>query len=147
MNSGLIKMQFFVMLLYFLRKNGINKIASQVSFKLFVKLFYNSCSVELLSEPYLEPSRKSAMELFLRKWLTLTIFVKKAPSQMFDRVLNIPLPVDGYYLHGLSTSMNILLFQNVSKMQLQDCNIVEDCSFTISWRRSLSYRNQSISLL
>ena len=40
MNSGLIKMQFFIMLLYFHRKNEINKIASQVSFKLFVKLFW-----------------------------------------------------------------------------------------------------------
>ena len=130
MNSGLIKMQFFIMLLYFHRKNGINKIASQVSFKLFVKFFNNSCSVELLSEPYLEPSRKSAMELFLRKQLT-SYFRKKAPSQMFECILIKSLPLDGCYLHGHSRSMYILLFQNVTNMQLQGYNIVEDRNISL----------------
>ena len=38
-NSVLIKIQFLSMLLYFHRKTKINKVSSQVSFKLFVQLF------------------------------------------------------------------------------------------------------------
>ena len=38
-NSVLIKIQFLSMLLYFHRKTKINKVSSQVSFKLFVELF------------------------------------------------------------------------------------------------------------
>ena len=52
------------MLLYFHSKNEINKITSQVFFKLFVKLFGNSYSAELFSDAYLEPSRKSTMGAF-----------------------------------------------------------------------------------
>ena len=36
----LIEMQFFSMLLYFDRENEINKISSQLSYKLFVKFFW-----------------------------------------------------------------------------------------------------------
>ena len=50
-------------------------------------------------------------------------------AQMLDWVLNTPLTLECYYLHGLSRSMYILLLKNVSKMQLQDCNIVEDQGF------------------
>ena len=45
------------------------------------------------SEAYLEPSRTSTMELF-QKQLTINCFRKKAPSNMFDWVLNTPL-----YMH------------------------------------------------
>lgn len=38
-NSFLIKMQFFSIIIYFLMENEIIKISSEVSFKLFVKLF------------------------------------------------------------------------------------------------------------
>ena len=54
---------------------------------------------------------------------------------MFDWVLNMPLFLDGYYLHGL-VSMNILLSQNVSNMYFQDNNEVQDCSF----REFLSFK-------
>ena len=47
------------MLLYFHWENEINKVSSQVSFKLLVKLFWKQLFLELLSEAYL-----SAMELF-----------------------------------------------------------------------------------
>ena len=39
-NSDLIKIQFFSMLLYFQRKNEINNFSFQVFFKLFVKLLW-----------------------------------------------------------------------------------------------------------
>ena len=38
-NSFLIKMQFFSIIIYFLMENEIIKISSEVSFKLFVKFF------------------------------------------------------------------------------------------------------------
>ena len=47
------------MLLYFHWENEINKVSSQVSFKLLMKLFWKQLFLELLSEVYL-----SAMELF-----------------------------------------------------------------------------------
>ena len=42
------------------------------------------------------------MELFA-KIVNVNYFRKKAPSEMFDWVLNTPLPLDGYYLRGLSS--------------------------------------------
>ena len=47
---------------------------------------------------------------------------------MFDWVLNTPLFIDGYYLMALLVSMYICLFQNVSKTQFQDHNVVQQFS-------------------
>ena len=49
-----------------------------------------------LSEPYLELSQISTMELFRKNSLRLLVvnyFRKKAPSQVFDWVLNTPLTI------------------------------------------------------
>ena len=46
---------------------------------------------------------------------------------MFDWVLNTPLFIDGYYLHGLTSSMYICLFQNVSKIAI--CCIIVITSY------------------
>ena len=49
---------------------------------------------------------------------------------MFDWVLNTPLFLDVFFYMVLLASMHRLLFQNVSKMQFQDYNVAQDCSFT-----------------
>ena len=49
---------------------------------------------------------------------------------MFDWVLNTPLFLDVFFYMALLASMHRLLFQNVSKMQFQDYNVAQDCSFT-----------------
>ena len=61
-------MQFFIMLLYFHRKNEINK------------HFYGGA--------------------FLAKVVNVNYFRKKA---LLDWAINTPLPLDGCYLHGLSS--------------------------------------------
>ena len=67
---------------------------------------------------------------------------------MFDWVLNTPLFIDGYYLHGLTSSMYICLFQNVSKMQFQDHNAVQDYSFkeflSFKFKIAISFWTQNI---
>ena len=68
MNSVLIKMQFFSILLYFRRENEAWGI-----FKLLWSFFDNSYFAEFLSEAYLEPSRTSTMELF---WENINYFRK-----------------------------------------------------------------------
>ena len=53
------------------------------------------CEVPVKSEVYLEPSRTSVMEVFCENsycsFKLLTIFAKKAPSLISDKVLNAPL--------------------------------------------------------
>ena len=49
---------------------------------------------------------------------------------MFDWVLNTPVFLDVFFYMALLASMHRLLFQNVSKMQFQDYNVAQDCSFT-----------------
>ena len=62
---------------------------------LFLKVRFIKYATEWLTlEAYLEPSRKSTNKLlFENSWQLLTVnyFPKKAPSQMFDSVLNTPL--------------------------------------------------------
>ena len=64
LNSDLIKMQFFSMMLYFHMKNEINYFSFRCFSSFLWSLFDNSYFAELLSEVYLEPSRTSMMELF-----------------------------------------------------------------------------------
>ena len=44
----------------------------------------------------------STIELFA-KIVNVNCFRQNTPSQMFDWVLNTPLFLEGYYLHGLSS--------------------------------------------
>ena len=48
---------------------------------------------------------------------------------MFNWALNVPLPLDGYYLDDLSSLMYMLLSYSFSKMQFHDYNVVQDQSF------------------
>ena len=56
------------MLLYFHMENEINNFSLQVTFKFFFEAPLRTVFfAELLSAAYLEPSRTSTIELFLRK--------------------------------------------------------------------------------
>ena len=129
MNSGLIKMQFFIMLFYLHRKNENYKITSQVSFKLFVKLFWQ----QLFCRTPLKYVFRTQLKIYdgglFAKIVNVNYFCKKAPFEMFDWVLNTLCLLMVIIYMVLVVSVYILLFQNVSKMQFQDCNVIEDRSF------------------
>ena len=53
---------------------------------------------------------------------------------MFDWVLNMPLFLGGYYLHGLNTLYVLIVvpecFKDLVEMQqFQEYNVVQDCCF------------------
>ena len=81
------------LLIYFLEKKVLNPI-----FSFYVYYLKRRVSAGLLFllilEAYLEPSRTSMMKLFcknIERLLNINYFLKKAPSQVFEWVLNTSL--------------------------------------------------------
>ena len=116
------------MLLYLHREGKTNKVPSQVSFKLLLKLFRKQLYFRTSFR-----SIKSQWSFFV-EILMLTIFVKQTPSQVFKWILNFPLSLDGYCLHGLNSLFVLIVvpecFKNLIEMQqFQEYDVVQDCSF------------------
>ena len=80
MDSGLIKMQFFLMLFIFTGKMKLIKLLHWYLSSFSWSFCDNSYSAELFSDAYLKPSRKSRMEFFLAKIVNVNYFRKKATS-------------------------------------------------------------------
>ena len=144
MNSLLIKIQFFNMLLCFQRKNKTNNFSLQVSFKLFVKqqLFCKS--------PFRGVFRTQSNiqdGAFLRKQLTLIIFIRNLHLKCFDWVLNTPLFLDGYDLHGLISLLvffyhsNSIFFDTKHFYEMAICYIIVITSYnsTVLYKLNKQY--------
>ena len=104
------------MLLYLHRKNENYKITSQLSLKLFAKFFWSQLFCRIPLRCVFRTQSKIYDWALFAKIVNVNFFRKKTSSEMFDWVLNTPLPLDGYYLRGLSSLCVHTIFQNVSKM-------------------------------
>ena len=65
---------------------------------------------------------------------------------MFDWFLDTHLFLNSYYLHGLSSSMYIFLFQNVSKMWFQDHKVVLRSFYLSNSKSPFSFWTQGFLL-
>ena len=145
MNSDSIKIQFFSMLLYFHRKN-------EFFFSGVFQAFCEASLITAISQNSFQKHIQNPVEYlrwsFFAKIVKVNCFRKSTPSQMFDWVLNTSLFIDGYCYMALLISMYICLFQNVSKMEFQDHNAVQDYSFkellSFKFKIAFSFWTQSI---
>ena len=107
------------MLLYFHKKNKINKIPSQLSRISLVKVFLKQLFHRTVLRGVFKTQLKIYDRVFLAKivnYFNVNYFRKKVPSWMFDWVLNTALQLDGCYLHGLSSLYVHIVVSNVSRM-------------------------------
>ena len=72
------------------------------------------------------------LQIFFAKKVNVNYFSKKALSQMFDWLLKTPRPLEGYYLHDLSSLyVHTVVLECFKKcnVEFEDCNVVQDRSF------------------
>ena len=72
------------------------------------------------------------LQIFFAKKVNVNYFSKKALSQMFDWLLKTPRPLEGYYLHDLSSFyVHTVVLECFKKcnVEFEDCNVVQDRSF------------------
>ena len=72
------------------------------------------------------------LQIFFAKKVNVNYFSKKALSQMFDWLLKMPRPLEGYYLHDLSSFyVHTVVLECFKKctVEFEDCNVVQDRSF------------------
>ena len=72
------------------------------------------------------------LQIFFAKKVNVNYFSKKALSQMFDWLLKMPRPLEGYYLHDLSSFyVHTVVLECFKKCNVafEDCNVVQDRSF------------------